>query len=73
METAELAEAAQAGRKGETILRALIVLGAGGPADAHPASVIEAVAALSRVGLTAEASALALEAALARRQAAGGG
>lgn len=73
VETAELAEAAQAGRKGETILRALIVLGAGGPADAHPASVIEAVAALSRVGLTAEASALALEAALARRQAAGGG
>lgn len=73
VETAELAEAAQAGRKGETILRALILLGAGGPAEAHPASVIEAVAALARVGLTAEASEMALEAALARPRSGGGG
>jgi hypothetical protein len=66
VETAELADAARANRKGEAIIRSLIVLGQGGPASAHPAVVIEAVAALSRVGLNREAAAIALEAALAR-------
>ena len=76
VETAELADAARANRKGEAILRSLIVLGQGGPASAHPAVVIEAVAALSRVGLNREAAAIALEAALARpllRTTTGGG
>ena len=72
VETAELAAAAREKRVGETILRVLVLLGPGGPAKAHPASVIEAVAALSSVGLTREASAIALEAALARPQAGGG-
>jgi hypothetical protein len=73
VEAAELADTARGGLKGETILRALIVLGRGGPAQAHPASVIEAVAALSAVGLSQDAIAIALEAALARPRAAGGG
>ncbi|BCW87903.1 hypothetical protein sos41_10350 [Alphaproteobacteria bacterium SO-S41] len=73
VETAELVDAAQAKRKGETILRALILIGRGGPAQAHPTAVIEAVGALSGVGLANEAVALALEAALARPRTAGGG
>ncbi len=73
VETAELADTAREKLKGETILRALIVLGRGGPAQAHPASVIEAVAALSAVGLSQDGVAIALEAALARPRAAGGG
>ncbi|MFT3811006.1 MAG: hypothetical protein QM698_13890 [Micropepsaceae bacterium] len=72
VETAELADAAREKRVGETILRALVLIGQGGPAKANPAVVIEAVAALSRVGLTREAAQLALEAALARPVAGGG-
>lgn len=72
VETAEMAEAARGGRKGEAILRALIALGPGGPAQAHPATVIEVVAALSGAGLSADAVAIALEAALARPVGGGG-
>lgn len=72
VETAELAAAARGGNAGETILRVLILLGSGGPSKAHPSSVIEAVAALAAVGLAREASAVALEAALARQTAGGG-
>lgn len=72
VETAELSAAARARRTGETILRALILIGPGGPEKAHPASVIEAAAALSAVGLAREAGALALEAALTRPLAGGG-
>lgn len=72
VETAELSTAAREGRVGETLLRTLIALGRGGPAKAHPAVVIEAVAALHQIGLKAEASALALEAALARQTGGGG-
>ncbi len=72
VETAELAAAARERRVGETILRALVLIGQGGPAKANPAAVIEAVAALSRVGLTREAAQLALEAALARPVGGGG-
>ncbi len=72
VETAELAAAARGRNVGETILRVLVLLGPGGPAKAHPASVIEAVAALSAVGLGREASAIALEAVLARPHAGGG-
>lgn len=72
VETAELAAAAREKRVGETILRVLVLLGPGGPAKAHPALVIEAVAALSAIGMAHEASAIALEAALARPQSSGG-
>ncbi len=72
VETAELSAAARAKRVGETILRALILIGPGGPEKAHPASIIEAAAALSAVGLSREAGALALEAALTRPVAGGG-
>ena len=72
VDAAELADAARETRLGETILRALTIIGPGGPAKANPAAVIEAVAALSRVGLAREAAALALEAALARPVAGGG-
>jgi hypothetical protein len=73
VETAELAAAARDRRTGETLLRALILLGRGGPAKAHPAVVIEAVAALCAAGFTHEASAVALEAALARQTPGEGG
>lgn len=73
VETAELSAAARGKRVGETILRVLVLIGEGGPSKAHPASVIEAVAALSAVGLNREAAAIALEAALARPRSAGGG
>ena len=42
-------------------LRALVLIGQGGPAKANPAAVIEAVAALSRVGLTREAAGIQQE------------
>jgi hypothetical protein len=73
VETAELAAAARDRRPGETLLRALILLGGGGPAKAHPAVVIEAVAALATAGFPREASAIALEAALARQTPGEGG
>jgi hypothetical protein len=72
VETAELSASAREKHVGETILRVLVLLGPGGPAKAHPASVIEAVAALSAIGLAREASAIALEAALARAETSGG-
>ncbi|MCC6920701.1 MAG: hypothetical protein IT548_16000 [Alphaproteobacteria bacterium] len=66
VETADLAAAARDKRTGETLLRALILLGRGGPAQAHPATVNDVVAALATAGFQREASAVALEAALAR-------
>lgn len=72
VETAELAAAAREKHVGETILRVLVLLGPGGPAKAHPGSVIEAVAALSSIGMSHEASAIALEAALAASSSGGG-
>jgi hypothetical protein len=61
-----LGAAATAGRLGETVLLSLLNLGPGGPAAAHPLVLGEAVAALRRVGLEAEARQVALEAVLAR-------
>ncbi len=63
---ADMMDAARGGRAGEAILKALALLGPGGPAEADPAIVVEAVAALHAAGLTAEARAMALEGALGR-------
>ncbi|GIL38852.1 hypothetical protein [Roseiterribacter gracilis] len=57
-----LDEAAQMGRVGETVLRALIVLGPEGPAAASPLAVNRAIAALRAVNQRDEAEAIAFEA-----------
>ncbi len=60
-----LDEASESRRIGETVLLALIVLGAEGPGESHAYALSAALTALTRVGLEAEARALAIEAALA--------
>jgi len=60
-----MGRAATAGRVAETILLALIVLGEDGLAGLNPAALKLAIEALVQVGLTEEARALAVEAALA--------
>lgn len=61
-----LAAAAEGGRRGETVLFALLALGSGGPRIADPMTLATVAGAMLRVGLEADARALALEAALAR-------
>jgi len=56
--------AAIAGRRGETVLLALLILGPGGVADAGPELISEIVIGLRLVKLEEEARRLALEAAL---------
>ncbi len=60
-----LGEAAAAGRVGETVLLTLLNLGAAGPAAADPITLVRVLESLRRVGLEAEARALALEVAIA--------
>ncbi len=60
-----LDEASESRRIGETVLLALIVLGAEGPGESHAYALSAALTALTRVGLETEARALAIEAALA--------
>ena len=60
-----LDEASESRRIGETVLLALIVLGAEGPGESHAFALSAALTALTRVGLETEARALAIEAALA--------
>ena len=62
----QLDSAADAGRVGETVLLALIVLDPTVPGVPSPFTLAAAVSALNRVGLEAEARAIAVEAALAR-------
>lgn len=62
---AQLAAAAAAGRRAETVALAAILLGPNGPAAAHPVLVYEALTALGLVGLGDEARALALETVIA--------
>lgn len=62
----QLDSAADAGRVGETVLLALIVLDPAAPGVPSPFTLAAAVSALNRVGLEAEARAIAVEAALAR-------
>jgi hypothetical protein len=57
--------ATDAGRVGETILLALIALGDGGAAEAHPIILRRVLFSLRNVGLEAEARAMAVEALLA--------
>ncbi len=61
-----LDEASRAGRIGETVLLALLSLGEVGAEGAAPAALFDVIVALRRVGLTVEARAIALEAALGR-------
>jgi len=61
-----LQEAAQAGRRGEAIALALVLLGEEGPADGHPVALAAALGALAQVDLATDARALAMEAAAAR-------
>lgn len=61
-----LAEAAAAGRIGETVLLALLALGDLAPTQADPGTLAAVVGALRQVGLAEDARALALEALLAR-------
>ena len=60
-----LGDASENGRVGETVLYALIALGAGGEDARSPISVGAVVGALRKVGLEAEARGIALEAAIA--------
>lgn len=61
-----LEEASRAGRLGETVLRVLVLLGEGNPAEADPQALGAALSALMQVGLPLEARALAIEAALGK-------
>jgi hypothetical protein len=61
----QLAAAAAAGRRAETVALAAILLGPNGPAAANPVLVNEALTALGQVGLGDEARALALETVIA--------
>ena len=57
-----LAQAAKAGRVGETLLLALVALGGDTPATAPPLTLHHVIVALRRVGLEEEAQTLAVEA-----------
>lgn len=54
--------AGEAGRLGETVLLALVVLGDGGPAKVSPAALGDVLKGLAKVGLERDARALATEA-----------
>ncbi len=62
-----LGRAAEAGRFGETILLASIIIGQDGPAALGPAVLKDVVGALRSVGLEKEAHALIVEAAVGKR------
>jgi hypothetical protein len=63
-ETAAIAEAAQKGRRGETVLLALIALGGKGLGAADGAMLAQSLGGLGAVGLGPEAKRIALEAAI---------
>ena len=58
-------KAASAGRRGETVLLAILILGGGSLAESGPALLSEIIVGLRKVGLEQEARQLAIEAALA--------
>jgi hypothetical protein len=60
-----MARSADAGRIGQTVLVALVVLGEGGTAQADPVTLGAVVAALRQIGLGQDARLIALEAAFA--------
>ncbi len=61
-----LERAAEQGRIGETVLLSLLALGEVGPPGANPVTLHGVMRALRRIGLTAPARRIALEAALSR-------
>lgn len=63
-----LSRASTEGRVGETVLLALLALGPGGPDRAGAVTLGDVVSALSNVGLSADAHAVAREAMLAARR-----
>jgi hypothetical protein len=63
-ETAAIAEAAQKGRRGETVLLSLIALGGRGLGAADGATLAQSLGGLGAVGLGPEAKRIALEAAI---------
>lgn len=60
-----LRKAASAGRRGETVLLAILILGGGSLDESGPALLSEIIVGLRKVGLEQEARQLAIEAALA--------
>lgn len=60
----QLGAAAQAGRRGETVTRALLLLAGRGLAQADGASLAQALGGLNAVGLAKEARRIAIEAAI---------
>jgi len=63
-EAAAIGEAAQAGRRGETVLLALVALGGRGLAGADSATLAQSLGGLGAVGLNDEARRIGLEAAI---------
>ncbi|HEV8388592.1 MAG TPA: hypothetical protein VGQ35_02055 [Dongiaceae bacterium] len=63
-QAAAISEAAQAGRRGETVLLALVALGGRGLAGADSATLAQSLGGLSSVGLQDEARHIGLEAAI---------
>jgi hypothetical protein len=61
-----LAAAASSARTGETVLYTLLCFGEDGPAGADPTVLAEVIIALRKIGLEADARAIAVEAALGR-------
>src|SRR3546814_16624500 len=59
------ANAVDGGRRGETVLLALLALGPGGPAEASPALLRNVIEGLRRIQMEDAAPAIALEAAVA--------
>ncbi len=64
-EAREIGEAAQAGRRGETVLRALVALGDAGLASTDIASLTQAIGGLAAIGLEGDSRAIALAAGIA--------
>ncbi len=63
-DAAAIGDAAQAGRRGETVLLALVALGGRGLAAADSATLAQSLGGLNSVGLTDEARRIGLEAAI---------
>ena len=63
-EAAAIGQAAQAGRRGETVLLALVSLGGQGLANADSAALAQSLGGLDAVGLRDEARRIGLEAAI---------
>ena len=63
-EAAAISEAAQNGRRGETVLLALVALGGRGLSNAESATLAQALGGLESVGLQDEARRIGIEAAI---------